>query len=62
LARHFGTFAALRETARAAADKEGEAYAELTKHRRHRRVVADALVEFFKEGTTRRCSTRFSPR
>ena len=49
LARHFGTFEALREAARAAADKEGEAYAELTNIGGIGAVVANALVEFFRE-------------
>jgi DNA ligase (NAD+) len=49
LARHFGTFEALRETARAAADPAAEAYAELTSIGGIGAVVADAVVEFFKE-------------
>ncbi|HEX8164183.1 MAG TPA: NAD-dependent DNA ligase LigA [Beijerinckiaceae bacterium] len=49
LARHFGTFEALRATARAAADRESEAYADLTSIGGVGEVVADALVEFFKE-------------
>jgi DNA ligase (NAD+) len=49
LARHFGTFEQLRATARAAADRESEAYAELTAIGGVGEVVADAIVEFFKE-------------
>jgi DNA ligase (NAD+) len=49
LARHFHSFEALRATARAAADRESEAYAELTSIGGVGEVVADALVEFFKE-------------
>ena len=49
LARHFGTIEALRDIARAAADKEGEAYAELTAIGGIGEVVANALVEFLKE-------------
>jgi DNA ligase (NAD+) len=49
LARHFGTFEALRSTARAAADRDSEAYAELTSIGGVGEVVADALVEFFRE-------------
>jgi len=49
LARHFGTFEALRETARAAIDHGSEAYAELTAIGGIGAVVADAIVEFFKE-------------
>jgi DNA ligase (NAD+) len=49
LARHFGTFEALRETARAAADRNSEAFRELTSIGGIGEVVADAIVEFFKE-------------
>jgi DNA ligase (NAD+) len=49
LARHFGSFENLRVTARAAADRESEAYADLTSIGGVGEVVADALVEFFKE-------------
>jgi DNA ligase (NAD+) len=49
LARHFGTFEALWVTARAAMERESEAYAELTSIGGVGEVVADALVEFFKE-------------
>jgi DNA ligase (NAD+) len=49
LARHFHSFDALRATARAAGDRESEAYAELTSIGGVGEVVADALVEFFKE-------------
>ena len=49
LARHFGSIEALRDTAIAAADRESEAYAELTSLGGVGEVVADALVEFFKE-------------
>jgi DNA ligase (NAD+) len=49
LARHFGTFEALWVTARAAVDRQSEAYAELTSIGGVGEVVADALVEFFKE-------------
>jgi DNA ligase (NAD+) len=50
LARHFGTFEALREVARAAADPASEARAELTAIGGIGAVVAEAIVEFFKEG------------
>jgi DNA ligase (NAD+) len=49
LARHFGTFGALSEAAKAAADHESEAYADLTSIGGIGEVVTDALVEFFKE-------------
>ena len=49
LARHFGSFDNLRVTARAAADRESEAYADLTSIGGIGEVVADAIVEFFKE-------------
>ena len=49
LARHFHTFEALRETAKSAADPGSEAYAELTAIGGIGAVVADAVVEFFKE-------------
>ncbi|WP_243371648.1 NAD-dependent DNA ligase LigA [Microvirga solisilvae] len=49
LARHFGTFEALRETANAAADPESEAHAEITAIGGIGPVVAEAVVEFFKE-------------
>jgi DNA ligase (NAD+) len=50
LARHFGTFESLRETARAAAaDPESEAHADLTSIGGIGPVVAEAVVEFFKE-------------
>ncbi|MCB8821341.1 NAD-dependent DNA ligase LigA [Microvirga rosea] len=49
LARHFGTFDALRETARAAADPTSEAHAELTAIGGIGPVVAETIVEFFKE-------------
>jgi DNA ligase (NAD+) len=49
LARHFGTFEHLRETAKAAADPESEANAELTSIGGIGPVVAEAIVEFFKE-------------
>ena len=49
LARHFGSFEQLRATATAAADRESEAYAELTAIGGVGEVVADAVVEFFKE-------------
>jgi DNA ligase (NAD+) len=50
LARHFGTFEALREVARAAAAPASEARAELTAIGGIGAVVAEAIVEFFKEG------------
>ncbi|WP_134496486.1 NAD-dependent DNA ligase LigA [Microvirga pakistanensis] len=50
LARHFGTFEALREAARAAADPDSEAHAELTSIGGIGPVVAEAIIEFFKEG------------
>ena len=50
LARHFGTIEALRAALKdAAADKESEAYEDLTTVGGIGEVVADALVEFFKE-------------
>ncbi|HZH51342.1 MAG TPA: NAD-dependent DNA ligase LigA [Microvirga sp.] len=49
LARHFGTFDALRETARAAADPASEAHADLTSIGGIGPVVAEAIIEFFKE-------------
>jgi DNA ligase (NAD+) len=49
LARHFGTFEALRDVARAAADPASEARAELTAIGGIGSVVAEAIVEFFKE-------------
>lgn len=49
LARHFATFDGLRASIRAAVDKSSEAYAELTSIGGIGEVVADALVEFFKE-------------
>jgi DNA ligase (NAD+) len=49
LARHFGSFEQLRATARAAADRESESYAELTAIGGIGEVVAEAIVEFFKE-------------
>jgi DNA ligase (NAD+) len=50
LARHFGTIEALRAALKdAAKDNEGEAYEDLTNVGGIGEVVADALVEFFKE-------------
>ncbi|MGF9756366.1 NAD-dependent DNA ligase LigA [Microvirga sp. 0TCS3.31] len=49
LARHFGTFEHLREIAKAAADETSEAHAELTSIGGIGPVVAEAIVEFFKE-------------
>jgi DNA ligase (NAD+) len=49
LARHFHTFEALRDTARAAADPESEARAELTAIGGIGPVVVQTMVEFFKE-------------
>ncbi|WP_425487115.1 NAD-dependent DNA ligase LigA [Microvirga arsenatis] len=49
LARHFGTFEHLREVARAAADPASEAHAELTSIGGIGPVVAEAIVEFFRE-------------
>jgi DNA ligase (NAD+) len=49
LARHFGTFEHLRETAKAASDERSEAHAELTSIGGIGPVVAEAIVEFFKE-------------
>ncbi|KFG69113.1 NAD-dependent DNA ligase LigA [Microvirga sp. BSC39] len=49
LARHFGTFEHLRETARAASDETSEARAEITAIGGIGPVVAEAIVEFFKE-------------
>ena len=50
LARHFGTFEALRETAQRAASGQEEAAHDLTAIGGIGEVVADAVVEFFKEG------------
>jgi DNA ligase (NAD+) len=49
LARHYGSFEALQKAARAAADKESEAYSDLTTIGGIGEVVGDAVVEFFKE-------------
>lgn len=49
LARHFGTFESLRETAKAAADPASEAHADLTSIGGIGPVVAEAIIEFFKE-------------
>jgi DNA ligase (NAD+) len=49
LGRHFATFEAFRDVARAAGDKESEAYGELTSIGGIGDVVADAVVEFFRE-------------
>lgn len=49
LARHFGTFEALRETAVAAADPTSEAHADITSIGGIGPVVAEAIVEFFRE-------------
>ncbi len=49
LARHFGTFEALREVARAAGDPESEARAELNAIDGVGDVVAEAVAEFFTE-------------
>ncbi|ESR27318.1 NAD-dependent DNA ligase LigA [Lutibaculum baratangense] len=49
LARHYGTFAALREAVVAAADKEGPAWADLLSIDGIGETVAEALVEFFAE-------------
>ena len=50
IARHFGTVAALREALKGAAEgKESEAYEDLNSVEGIGEVVADALVEFFKE-------------
>ena len=49
LGRHFGTFEALREAARAAADPTSDAHADLTSIGGIGSVVADAIVEFFRE-------------
>ena len=49
LARHFASFEALRETAKAASDPSSEAYAELTAIGGIGEVVADAIVAFFRE-------------
>jgi DNA ligase (NAD+) len=53
LARHYGTVEHLREVLEAAADPDSEAYADLTNIGGIGAVVADALVEFFKEGHNR---------
>ena len=49
LARHFGTFEALREVARAARDPESEARAELNAIEGVGDVVAEAVADFFAE-------------
>jgi DNA ligase (NAD+) len=49
LARHFGSFEALRTAAVAAADHTSDAYAELISIAGIGDVVADAVIEFFKE-------------
>jgi DNA ligase (NAD+) len=49
LARHYGSFEALQKAAKAAADKESEAYKDLTTIGGIGEVVGDAVVEFFKE-------------
>ena len=49
LARHFGSFEALREVARRAASGDVEATAELTAIGGVGEVVAEALVDFFRE-------------
>lgn len=49
LARHFGTFEALRETAKAAADPASEEHMDITSIGGIGPVVAEAVVEFFKE-------------
>jgi DNA ligase (NAD+) len=50
LARHFGTFEHLRDIAKAASDPTSEAHAELTSIGGIGPVVAEAIVEFFREG------------
>jgi DNA ligase (NAD+) len=49
LARHFGTFEVLREAAKAAADPASEEHADITSIGGIGPVVAEAVVEFFKE-------------
>ncbi len=49
LARHFHTFDALREAAKAAADPASEEHADITSIGGIGPVVAEAVVEFFKE-------------
>jgi DNA ligase (NAD+) len=49
LSRHYGTFEALRDAVRQAADPTSEAYADLTNIGGIGAVVATALIEFFKE-------------
>jgi DNA ligase (NAD+) len=49
LARHFADFEALRAVAKAASDPASEAYGDLTAIGGIGEVVADALVEFFRE-------------
>ncbi|NIX76436.1 NAD-dependent DNA ligase LigA [Microvirga terricola] len=49
LARHFGTFEALREAAKQAADPASEAHADLTSIGGIGPVVAETIVEFFRE-------------
>jgi DNA ligase (NAD+) len=49
LARHFGDFAGLRETARAAGDEASEARAEINNIEGIGEVVAEAVADFFTE-------------
>jgi DNA ligase (NAD+) len=49
LARHFGSFEALRNTAASAADPASDALGELTSIGGIGAIVADAVAEFFKE-------------
>jgi DNA ligase (NAD+) len=58
LARHYGSFEALQEAARAAADPDSEAYRDLTTIGGIGEVVGDAVVEFFKEKHNRAAVSR----
>ncbi len=49
LARHYGTMEALREAAAAAAKGDEEAFAEMNNVNGIGKIVAEAIVEFFKE-------------
>ena len=61
LARHFESFEALRETARAATDGS-EARAEINNIEGIGEVVAEAVADFFVEKQMKRCSTPCSNR
>ena len=62
LARHFGSFEALRGVAMAATDPASEARAELRGIEGLGDVVAEAVADFFAERTTGRSSRRCWPK